>query len=164
MCVNIIKSYFAHMFKATKIFLLFFLVSQVAMLPVSQAFAARHHQDNYRTNIIVSVSAPSGVMTMLPHFTRLREHAHNHFLDTQNHLSDTACFSSPSHKTNTQSRCSRSNGHTGDCGSCQCSLMIDVPVLVQVTPVFIPVEFYNIHLGSPLYSVVIAPPLRPPTS
>jgi len=155
MYANIIKSYCAHMFKALKIFLLFSLVFQVAMMPVSQAFAARHIHDEFRVKTMASVSASSGAVVELQHVVKAIE---------PGNLSDMAHFSSRPHKIYRESRCGKKNGHKGECGSCQCTLIVDVPVAVQVTSVFIAMKFYNIQSGCPLYSVVIAPPLRPPTS
>jgi len=156
MCLNIIKSYCAYMFKVLKKFLLFFLVFQLVMMPVSQAFAARHIHDTSRAKTITSV-APSSVM--ITKFQRFVKSSGKDGLSDMAHL-----FSQP-HKTHLQSsRCGKRNGHKGDCDSCQCTSIVAAPVSMQVTPVFISAESYNVKLGCPLYNVIIAPPLRPPTS
>jgi len=125
------------------------------MIPVSQAFAARHIHDDARVKMMTSVSVLSGVIMESQYIVKT---------DEQDNLSDTAHSSSQLHKTHLQSRCGKRNGHKGDCGSCQCTPIVGAPISVQVASVFIPMDCYNVQPGCPLYSVVIAPPLRPPIS
>jgi len=156
MCTYTIKSYCAHMFKASKIFLLCFLVFQVAMMPVSQAFAERHMHDNSHVKAIISIPAASSVIvTKSQHFMKA---------DEEDNLSGMAHLPFPAHKTDLQSQCGKRNGHKGNCDSCQCTPIIVVPLSVQVTPVLIPAGSHHAQLNCPLYSVVMAPPLRPPIS
>jgi len=164
MCVNIIKSYCAYMFRALKKFLLFFLVFQVVMMPVSQAFAARHMHDisheaaheTFHETMRVSAFPASAMVGTFQYLIKLNR---------KDSLSDTAHVFPQSQKVYLQSSgCGKRNGHKGDCDSCQCMPIVATPVFMQVTSVFTVMESYNVKLVYPLYNVIMAPPLRPPTS
>ncbi len=160
MRVNIIKSYCAHMFRVLKQFLLFFLVFQVGMMPVSQAFAARHmhdisHDASHET-MMTSVFLSSAMVTKFQHVIKFNR---------KDGWSGMTHVSPQSQKTHLQSsRCGKKNGHKGDCDSCQCMPTVATPVLMQVISVFTPTESYSVKLVYPLYNVIMPPPLRPPTS
>ncbi len=144
------------MFRALKTFLLFFLVFQVGMMPISQAFAARHMHDISHETMMTSVFLSSAMIAKFQHVVKFNR---------KDGLSNMAHLSSRSQKTYLQSsRCGKRNGHKGDCDSCQCTPIVTTPVLMQEILVFTPTESYNVKWGCPLYSVVMAPPLRPPTS
>lgn len=144
------------MFRPLKIFLLCALVFQVSMMPISQAFAARHVHDDSHEHPGVSVSAsPSSVAIEPQHTTKFNE---------SDNLSDVSLFPALSHETQLSSQCGKKNGHKGSCGSCQCTSIIGAPAPLELLSVFVPAEYYGIQLSYPPYSVVIGPLLRPPTS
>jgi len=156
MRVNIIKSYCAYMFRTMKKFLLFFLVFQVVMMPVSQAFATRHMHDTSHEKMMTSVFLSSATVVKFQHFVKSSR---------KDGLSDMAHLSFQPQKMQLQnSLCGKRNGHKGDCDICQCTPIVAAPILMQVTSVFTPTESYNNKLGCPLYSIVMPPPFRPPTS
>lgn len=156
MRVNIIKSYCVYMFRALKILLLLFLVFQVVVMPVSQAFAARHMHDTSHEKMMTSIFLSSAMVTKSQHFVKSSR---------KDGLSDMAHLSSLSQTTYLQSSlCGKRNGHKGDCDICQCTPIVTAPFLMQVASVFTPTESYNIKLDCPLYSIVMPPLLRPPAS
>ena len=156
MRVNIIKSYCAYMFRALKILLLLFLVFQVVMMPVSQAFAARHMHDAFHEKMMASVFLSSGMVTKSHHFVESNR---------KDGLSDMTHPAFRSQETYFQnSQCGKRNGHKGGCDICQCTPIVAAPVLIQVASILTSTKSYNIKLDCPLYSIVMPPPFRPPTS
>jgi hypothetical protein len=164
-------AYFDRMFKTVKMFLLFAVICQVSLMPVSQAFAARHIHDDSLSHAVASapvytenIESPfslkfTAIMLDDAALEQVHSSLHSSFEHNALQSSFFVTLTQPQ-----RSQCGKDTGNTGDCGSCPCFSIISAPITLELFSVFVPTEHFSVRLSSSLYDVDVSPPFRPPTT